>query len=70
MAHNDPNHRTPPRAEPLQPDRPGRGEDRQETGADSAAGERSEDGLSRRADKLEDQEKAAVENTREGYGGG
>jgi hypothetical protein len=51
---------TPPRAEPLQPDRPGQGTDRTKPEAGSA----SDDGEARR--KAE-QEKAALENVRRGY---
>jgi hypothetical protein len=50
----------PPRAEPLQPDRPGRGTERH---APDTAGQKSDD----EAKRLAEQEKTAVENTREGY---
>ena len=52
---------TPPRAEPLQPDRPG-----------SGPGTERKDGppMSRKAQQeLEEQERTAHENTREGYDG-
>lgn len=51
----------PPRAEPLQPDRPGRGTDRHDP--DTGTGRKSDD----EAKRLAEQEKTAVENTREGY---
>jgi hypothetical protein len=51
----------PPRAEPLQPDRPGRGTDRTEPGADSTP---TGDEQARRQ---AEQEKAALENVRRGY---
>jgi hypothetical protein len=51
----------PPRAEPLQPDRPGRGTDR--NAPDTGAGQKSDD----EAKRLAEQERTAVENTREGY---
>lgn len=52
---------TPPRAQPLQPDRPARGlgtEQRQQPEPSKNA-----------RDDLEEQERTAHENTREGYGG-
>ena len=52
----------PPRAEPLQPDRPGRGTDRDDPA--TGAGQASAD----EAKRLAEQEKTAVENVREGYG--
>ena len=63
MNHDDPRHRSPPRAEPLQPDRPGRGQDRQKAppGVAPAKGDA--------ADKLKQQNEDALENVREGYGG-
>ena len=54
----------PPRAEPLQPDRPGRGADRDDPGTGAGAGQASAD----EAKRLAEQEKTAVENVREGYG--
>ena len=51
----------PPRAEPLQPDRPGRGTDRH--APDTGAAQKSDD----EAKRLAEQEKTAVETTREGY---
>lgn len=62
MNHDDPKHRSPPRAEPLQPDRPGRGAKKEEPGS------RGEPGGD--AEKLKQQTEDAVENAREGYGGG
>ena len=51
----------PPRAEPLQPDRPGRGTGRDP--ADTGAGQKSDN----EAKRLAEQEKTAVENSRDGY---
>jgi len=51
----------PPRAEPLQPDRPGRGTDRTEPAADEAMDDTQQQ--QRRAE----QEKAALDNVRKGY---
>lgn len=68
MNHNDPNHRQPPRAEPLQPDRPGRGDDKDESA--TRAPEASHQGETpAKAQKLKEQSDTAVENAREGYGG-
>ena len=68
MNHNDPSHRSPPRAEPLQPDRPGRG-----TGKEAASGNAAEKGqqgdTAEGGKKLKEQADVAVENAREGYGG-
>jgi len=61
MNHDDPKHRTPPRAEPLQPDRPGRGSDKEEP----AQPARRDDHV----DKAKEQTDTALENVREGYGG-
>lgn len=67
MNHDDPRHRSPPRAEPLQPDRPGRGSDRQaDDGRPPAPGQQGD--RPERAEKLKEQSETAVENTREGYG--
>ena len=70
MNHDDPSHRSPPRAEPLQPDRPGQGTKKEEGQGTQTSGEKSGGGLSPGADKLKKQTDNAVENTREGYGGG
>ena len=65
MNHDDPTHRTPPRAEPLQPDRPTRGQDKQTDNRGNAQqGDSAE-----QARKLKEQSETAVENVREGYGG-
>jgi hypothetical protein len=61
--HDDPTHRSPPRAEPIQPDRPGRGKDKEASGDAGQAGDPAH------ADQLKKQEETAVENAREGYGG-
>lgn len=69
MNHDDPTHRSPPRAEPLQPDRPGRGTDKQsrDDGSPPARGQQGDS--PERAGKLKKQSDVAVENVREGYGG-
>jgi hypothetical protein len=69
MTHEDPRHRSPPRAEPLQPDLPGRGTKKQDkrSGAAPAKGEQGD--VSKSAEKLKRQSEVAIENTREGYGG-
>lgn len=69
-AHDDPRHRSPPRAEPLQPDRPGRGTDTQEGGTGEAPAKGQQGGTSQGADRLKRQVDDAVDNAREGYGGG
>ena len=63
MDHDDPTLRKPPRAQPQQPDRPGRGTQRQEVDNSPPAGESGD-----KAEKLRRQEEVAVENVREGYG--
>jgi hypothetical protein len=70
MAQNNPQHRSPPRAEPIQPDRPWRGDDQQrgDSGAAPATGQQG--GTAEGARKLKQQSEDAVANTREGYGGG
>ena len=61
--------RKPPRAEPLQPDRPGRGDDVQSGGdpddarATPTGTDRDEDSVARQ----KQQSDAALENVREGY---
>ena len=52
-----PGKKTPPRAEPLQPDRPGRGDDIE------PGGEPHDDAAERQKSRSED----ALENVREGY---
>ena len=47
MNHDDPRHRSPPRAEPLQPDRPGQGTDRQKGGSGTAPAKGEQGDLSR-----------------------
>jgi hypothetical protein len=59
MQPDDP-HRKPPRAEPLQPDRPGRGSKQEDS---DKAGRSPGD-----AEKLKQQSEDALENVREGYG--
>ena len=69
MNHDDPSHRSPPRAEPLQPDRPGRGTDKEgkHSGMPPAKGEQAD--VADSARKLKEQVDDAVDNVREGYGG-
>jgi len=69
MNHDDPRHRSPPRAEPLQPDRPGQGDDKQRRGSGTAPPKGEQGDSADRADKLKQQTDTAVENAREGYGG-
>lgn len=64
MQHDDPTHRTPPRAEPIQPDRPGRGSDRQ--GQDEPG---TRDGTAEGAEQRRKRSEDALDNVREGYGG-
>lgn len=65
MNHDDPKHRSPPRAEPLQPDRPTRGTDKQPPdGSEAQQGNSAE-----HARELKQQSEDAIANTREGYGG-
>ena len=52
----------PPRAEPMQPDRPGRGTERSTPGAVDSQKSRDEE-----AKRLAEQEKTALENVRQGY---
>lgn len=61
--HDDPTHRSPPRAEPIQPDRPGRGTDKQRGDGPAPTGN------PKHAEELKRQSENAVENAREGYGG-
>ena len=68
MNHDDPRHRSPPRAEPLQPDRPSQGDDKQKPGSGQAPA-KGEQAVTN-AEKLKEQSEVAVENVREGYGGG
>lgn len=65
MNQNAPAHGKPRRAEPLQPDRPGRGDAQEESDADSARKDGQGD-----AEKLRQQVEDGVENAREDYGGG
>lgn len=68
MDHDDPSHRRPPRAQPLQPDRPGRGNQKQDP-HDAADAPRHDGGTADGAERRKEQSETAVENTREGYGG-
>ncbi len=69
MTHDDPRHRTPPRAEPLQPDRPTRGADKEsvDDGRAPAKGEQANPAPS--AKKLKQQVEDAHDNVSKGYGG-
>jgi hypothetical protein len=69
MNHDDPRHRSPPRAEPLQPDRPGRGAGKEPGGSGQAPRSGQQGDTAGRARKLKEQADVAVENVREGYGG-
>ena len=69
MNHDDPGHRSPPRAEPLQPDRPGRGAGKESGGSGQAPRSGQQGDSAERARKLKEQADVAVENVREGYGG-
>ncbi len=69
MNHDDPRHRSPPRAEPLQPDLPGKGDDKQlGRGTPPAKGQQAD--ITESAERLKQQSEDAVANAREGYGGG
>lgn len=69
MNHDDPLHRSPPRAEPLQPDLPGRGTQKQDKRSGEAPAKGEQADLPGSAEKLKEQSEVAVENAREGYGG-
>jgi hypothetical protein len=62
--HGTPGVRRPPRAEPLQPDRPGRGDDRQPAGDN--AGDASADSQEH-LEKMRRQSDQAIDNTSTGY---
>ena len=70
MNHDDPRHRTPPRAEPLQPDRPGQGQDRQDQSSGDAPAKGEQAHSSESVEKLKRQSEDALANVREGYGRG
>ena len=60
--------KTPPRAEPIQPDRPGRGLDRLGRDDDRATpGKGAGPGADNTADRAAEQEESARTNVREGY---
>jgi hypothetical protein len=59
-----PGHPKPPRAEPLQPDRPARGND-----TESADVEAEEDAEAESVEQRKVQSETALSNVREGYGG-
>ncbi len=69
MKHDEPAHRPPPRAEPLQPDRPTQGMKKQSDpkGRAPAKGEQAD--LADSARKLRRQSEDAIDNVSEGYGG-
>ena len=55
--------KTPPRAEPLQPDRPGRGHERLDTNEDPTSGRSSNEGEDSLAKQIE-QTETALDNVR------
>jgi hypothetical protein len=67
MNHDDPSHRSPPRAEPLQPDRPDRGTKKQSEDSGSPQRDEPQQDPNVGADKLKKQSEDALENVREGY---
>jgi hypothetical protein len=69
MNHDDPRHRSPPRAEPLQPDHPGKGDDKEEKGSGDAPAKGEQVQSPGEAEKLKKQSEDALSNVREGYGG-
>ncbi|HEY8876559.1 MAG TPA: hypothetical protein VIN03_03275 [Roseateles sp.] len=69
MNHDDPRHRSPPRAEPLQPDRPSRGSGREADRSGTAPAKGQQGDIAGSAEKLKQQSEDAVDNVREGYGG-
>lgn len=69
MNHDDPRHRSPPRAEPLQPDQPTKGGDRQEKGSGDAPAKGEQAQSPKGVEKLKKQSEDALSNVREGYGG-
>jgi len=62
--HPTPGHPKPRRAEPLQPDRPARGNDTESAGAETEEGAAAES-----VERRKEQSDAALSNVREGYGG-
>jgi hypothetical protein len=60
-----PTHHRPPRAEPLQPDRPGRQDSTE--GEEPSEEERARESFHRSAQEQLERSKGAVENVREGY---
>ena len=68
MNHDDPRHRSPPRAEPLQPDKPGQGSDKDGDNSGAAPAKGQQGGTHEGADKLRTQSEDALDNIREGYG--
>lgn len=68
MKHDDPRHRSPPRAEPLQPDRPTQGTQKQSenSGQPPAKGQQAD--IADSAEKLRQQSKDALDNVSKGYG--
>jgi len=62
--HSTPGHSKPPRAAPLQPDRPARGGDTESTDIESEDGAAAES-----VERRKEQGEAALSNVRDGYGG-
>lgn len=68
MNHDDPRHRSPPRADPLQPDKPDQGSGKDGTAVASRRRRANRGGTHEGAEKLSQQSENALENVREGYG--
>ena len=62
--HPTPGHSKPPRAAPLQPDRPARGSDTESTDIETEDGAAAES-----VERRKEQSETALSNVREGYGG-
>ncbi|RZL37055.1 MAG: hypothetical protein EOP35_09615 [Rubrivivax sp.] len=69
MNHDDPTHQSPPRAKPLQQDRPLQGTETEPDQREPRVKGQQAD-IRPSAEKLKEQTDAALENVREGYGGG
>lgn len=69
MKHDDPAHRSPPRAEPLHPDRPTQGMKKQSDRDGQAPAKGQQADLTDSAKKRRRQSEDALDNVREGYGG-
>lgn len=69
MSHDYPRRRSPPRAEPLQPDLPGQGSDKESHRSGDAPAKGQQADIGKSAEKLKKQVQDALDNVREGYGG-